>query len=67
MDLYYVSYASSDDSSGYLHEFVVASSESEAEDAVIKMYRGSGLSKNDIVATLVEVEGYAISVTPTTK
>lgn len=64
MNLYYVTYASSDDSSGYLAEFVVASSESEAEDAVLNMYRGSGLSKNDVVATLVEVKGYKIHVTP---
>ncbi|EJW14069.1 hypothetical protein M5X00_26390 [Paenibacillus alvei] len=64
MNLYYVTYETSDDSSGYLQEFVVASSESGAEDAIINKFRGSGLSKNDIVATLVEVDGYTICVMP---
>jgi hypothetical protein len=66
MNLYYVTYETSDDSSGYLQEFIVANSESEAEDGVINKFRGSGLRKEHIVATLVEVEGYVIQVTPIT-
>lgn len=66
MNLYYVTYACWDESS-YLEEFVVASSESDAEDAIINKFRGSGLNRNDIVATLVEVEGYTIHITPKTK
>lgn len=46
MNLYHVIYASSDDSSGFLDEFVVANNESEAEDIVLRKYRGSGLEKD---------------------
>jgi hypothetical protein len=66
MNLYYVTYETSDDSSGYLQEFIVANSESEAEDGVLNKFQGSGLRKEHIVATLVEVEGYVIQVTPIT-
>lgn len=66
MNLYYVTYETSDDSSGYLQEFIVANSESDAEDGVLNKFPGSGLRKEHIVATLVEVEGYVIQVTPIT-
>jgi hypothetical protein len=63
MNLYQVTLVSSEDSGSYLNEFVVAGSEIEAEDTVLSKYRG-GLDRKDISATLVEVDGYTISIMP---
>ena len=64
--LYQVSDACPEDSNNYLNEFVVASSETEAEDKVISMY-GGGLSRDSISALQIEVDGYDITLTPTKK
>lgn len=62
MNLYYVTIETNDDSSGYIRDFIVANSEDEAENKWLHMCRGSGYSKKQIIATLVEVDGYAIHV-----
>lgn len=67
MELYYVTTETNDDSSGCIGDFIVASSEDEAENKWLHKYRGSGYDKKHTIATLVKVEGYTIHVTPVNK
>jgi len=66
MNLYFVSYGNIEDGN-YEYEFIVANSETEAEDNFLNKYRGNGLNKNSVTAYQIEVDGYTINVTPTAK